>query len=57
MVTRKMAHPGMSNSHRSNCAVSTDRDVTVKANDGDDQCAQKRDDQCGPDRGDWGLKR
>lgn len=34
-------------------AASADRDVTVKTTDGGGQYAQKRDDQCDPNRRDW----
>jgi len=43
----------VSSSHRSDCAARANRRGR-KANDGDDQSAQKRDDQYRPDRKDWG---
>ena len=43
----------VSSSQGSTVAASADRDVTVKTTDGGSQYAQKRDDQCDPNRRDW----
>lgn len=53
MVTRKMARPVGEQLARKHCGGQCGPRRDVKTTDGGGQYAQKRDDQCDPNRRDW----